>query len=75
MAVQQGAATFNGSGLQTQIVGQIWRNVTSATFKGAGFFDDFRVSDRYNYDPNSPLQRVMQLRKARFSQEGSFGDD
>lgn len=75
-------ATFNASanlfGLGSlPVVGSINTVVNKATFSGAGLLDDFRVSNRYEYDPqgNSPGPGDMRLRKARFSQEGIFGDD
>lgn len=73
-------ATFNASaalfGLGGMpVVGSIVSRTNPAVFKGVGLLDDFRISNRYDYDPNSPRGDNMQLRKARFSQEGFFGDD
>lgn len=76
MTVFNGSANFFGSGLIPPP--PIQALVTSVPiFAGAGLLDDFRVSNLNEYDPKSTRFHagIMQLRKARTSKEGFFGDD
>ncbi len=68
------AVIFLGAGALSPYAAQKF-TTNPASFKGVGLLDPFRISNYFAYDPMSSRQRVMQLRHARLSYEGSFGDD